>query len=371
MSEKTNFKEKLLKGSISLFDKLKPSLLSIAIGLIIGLVVMFIFNPTEAIPGLFTMLSGGLGNGMKGLGDILLNASVLILVGLALVVAFKTGLFNIGASGQMIVGGYLAVHVGVLWKMPAPFHWMVALLMGVIGGMIWGMIPGLLKAFTNTNEVVSSIMSNYIATILVVLLVKRNVYNPNYAKSKDILASAQLPQFSNLFNGSKANIGIIIAIVMVVVIYYLFKKTTIGYELKSSGFNPHASKYAGMNAKKNIILAMAISGALAGLAGAIQYLVIGSNIGTTYDLLPQGFDGITVALLGQTEPIGALFSGFFLSYIRQGGFYMQGNDFPPQIIDIITSIIVYTTSISAGIQLYIKHIKDKRKANKEEVVQND
>ncbi len=357
-------KSKMKSMTLNLYNKMKPSLLAIGIGLLLGLVVMIIFNPSQAFPGLLTMLTGGLSIGMKSLGDILLKTSTITLTGLALVVAFKTGLFNIGAPGQMILGGYVAVHIGVLWTIPAPFHWIVALILGTIAGLIWGMIPGLLKAFTNTNEVVSSIMSNYIATFLVVLFIKRNVNNPQYGKSLNIKATAELPMFGNLFGNSKVNIGIIITIIVVIIIHYLFKKTTLGYALKASGFNQRASRYAGMSSKWNIVIAMAISGALAGLAGAINFSVIGTNLGTTYDLLPEGFDGITVALLGLTEPIGALFGGFFLSYIRQGGFYMQGNGFPPQIIDIITSVIVYTTSISIGIQLFIKHLKEKKEVAK-------
>lgn len=357
---KTTFFGKVVSFLLGIFNTIKPSLIAIGVGLSFGFIIMLIFNPSGAFPGLITLLSGGLGTGIKVLGDILLHAAPIILTGVALVVAFKTGLFNIGASGQMIIGGYVAVHVGVLWNIPAPFHWMVALLLGTLAGAIWGAIPGILKAFTNTNEVVSSIMLNYIGTFLVVLLVKSNVYNSPTAKSANIKLSAQLPQFAGLFGNSKANIGILIAIGVAVLVYYLFKKTTFGYELKASGFNRDASRYAGMNAKRNIVLSMLISGAIVGLGGAIQFLVIGTNLGTTYDLLPQGFDGISVALLGLTDPIGSIFAGTFLSYIRQGGFYMQVNGFPQQIIDIIIAVIVYTTSISVAIQLFFVSLKNKK-----------
>ncbi|WP_264230064.1 ABC transporter permease [Acholeplasma laidlawii] len=358
--EIVNFKDKLLRILLNLFNIIKPSLISIAVGLTFGFIIMLIFNPSGAFPGLITLLTGGLGSGIKVAGDILLHAAPIILTGVALVVAFKTGLFNIGASGQMIVAGYVAIHVGVLWNIPAPFHWMVALLLGTVAGAIWGAIPGILKAFTNTNEVVSSIMLNYIGTFLAVFLVKANVYNGATAKSLNIKASAELPRLGALFGNSKVNIGIFIAIAVAVLMYYVFKKTTLGYELKASGFNREASRYAGMNAKRNIVLSMLISGAIVGLGGAIQFLVIGTNLGTTYDLLPQGFDGISVALLGLTEPIGAVFAGTFLSYIRQGGFYMQVNGFPQQIIDIIIAVIVYTTSISVAIQLFFTNLKTKR-----------
>ena len=352
--------KKIFSILLGVYDKLKPSLIAVGVGLSTGLIIMLIFNPAGAFPGLITMLSGGLGIGIKGLGDLLFHATPIILTGVALVVAFKTGLFNIGASGQMIIGAYVAVHVGVLWSLPPSFHWLVALILGTIAGAIWGAIPGLLKAYTNTNEVVSSIMLNYIGTFLAVFLVKENVYNSAYAKSLNIKASAQLPRFGRFFSKSPVNIGFLIAIGVAVLMYFVFKKTTFGYELKSSGFNRDASRYAGMNAKRNIVLSMLISGAIAGLAGAVQYLNIGTNLNTDYNLLPQGFDGISVALLGLTDPIGAAFAGVFLSYIRQGGFYMQINGFPQQIIDIIISLIVYTSSIAIAIQLFLKNIREKR-----------
>ncbi|CCV64430.1 ABC-type transport system, permease component [Alteracholeplasma palmae J233] len=348
------------KNLLKLFTIIKPSLIAIGIGLLIGFIIMLVFNPAGAFPGLIKMLSGGLGIGMKGVGDVIVKATPIILTGISLVVAFKSGLFNIGTPGQMIIGGYVAVHIGVLWNLPSGIHWIVALILGTLAGAIWGAIPGILKAFTNTNEVVSSIMLNYIGTLLVVFLVKTNVYNVDYAKSLNIKASAELPKLKFLFGSSDANIGIFIAIIVGILIYYLFKKTTLGYELKASGFNPDASKYAGMNAKKSIISSMTIAGGIAGLAGAINYLVIGTNLGTTYDLLPAGFDGISVALIGLTNPIGSIFSGLFLSHIRQGGFYMQINGYPPQIIDIIISVIVYTISISIGLQMIFKRLKDKR-----------
>lgn len=336
---------------------IKPSLLAIGIGITLGFLVMLIFNPSGAFPGLIKIILGGLQQGMKGIGDVLYQATPIILTGLAVVIAFKTGLFNIGAPGQMIVGAYAAIHIGVLWTLPAPFHWIVALTLGTLAGAIWGAIPGILKAISNTNEVIVSILTNYIGTLLVVLLIKRNVYNFAYAKSLNIKATAALPKLGNIFGSSAVTIGILIAIIMAVIIHYIFKRTTLGYELQASGFNKDASKYAGMNSKKNIITAMVISGAMAGLAGAIQYSVVGNNLGTTTDLLGAGFDGISVALLGLGEPIGTIFAGLFLSNVRQGGFYMQINGFPPQIIDIIISIIVYVTSISAGITFALRKRK--------------
>lgn len=356
--------DKAKKLAKTFFDKLKPSLIAIGIGMLVGFIVMIIFRPQSAFPGLISMLSGGLPIGLKGVGDVLLKATIIMLTGTALVITFKSGLFNIGASGQMIIGAYVAVHVGVLWPLPPIIHWLVALILGTLAGAIWAAIPGLLKAFRNVNEVVSSIMLNYIAMFLVIFLVKQNVYNAAYAKSQNILPTAELPKLSFLFGNSDVNIGLFIAIIVVFVVHFIFKYTTLGYELKATGFNKDASQYAGMNAKLNIVKSMVLSGAIVGLAGAIQFLIIGTNIGVTAVLLPEGFDGISVALLGMLEPIGALLSALFLSHIRQGGFFMQVHGYPPQIIEIIIAIVVYTTSISAGIQLYISSMKRKRAEKK-------
>jgi general nucleoside transport system permease protein len=349
-----------------LFKKMQPSLIAVGIGISIGFVIMLIFNPAGAFSGLGRIIMGGFAQGTKGFGDVLFHATPIILTGLALVVAFRTGLFNIGASGQMIVGGYVAAHIGVLWTLPSPLHWIVAILFGTLAGALWGMVPGILKAVSNTNEVVVTIMMNYIGTLFVIYLVKSNILNPLVAKSRNIMPTAALPRFGTLFGSSAVHIGILIAIVTAILIHILIHKTTLGYQLQSSGFNKEGSRYAGMNAKQNIITAMTISGALAGLAGTMVYLVIGSNLDTAVYLLPAGFDGISVALLGLGEPIGALFAGIFLSHIRQGGFYMQIDGFVPQIIDIIISVIVYVTAISAGLQLYFKKLAVDRKKRIEE-----
>lgn len=361
MDQKQSTLSLIKKQLFKLLKKMQPSLIAIAIGIFFGFIVMLIFNPSGALSGLSRIILGGFAQGTKGVGDVLYHATPIILTGLALVVAFKTGLFNIGASGQMIVGGYVAAHIGVLWTLPSPLHWIIAILLGTLAGAFWGSIPGILKAVSNTNEVVVTIMMNYIGTLLVIYLVKQNIINSLVGKSRNIQATAALPRFGTLFGSSSVHIGILIAIFMAIGIHILMHKTTLGFQLQSSGFNKAGSQYAGMNAKKNIIVSMIISGALAGLAGTMAYLVVGSNIDTAVYLIPAGFDGISVALLGLGEPIGALFAGLFLSHIRQGGFYMQIDGFVPQIIDMIIAIIVYVTAISAGIQLYFKSLKDKRK----------
>lgn len=362
--------EKFKKYGLEIFQKVLPSLVAIGIGLIIGLLIMLIFDVTSAFQGLSTIILGGFSRGMVGIGNMLFQATPIILTGLALVVAFKSGMFNIGAPGQMIIGAYVAIHIGVLWSLPPVIHWMVAILLGTLAGAIWGSIPGILKSLANTNEVISSILLNYIGTLLVILLVKTNVYNEAFAKSLNIQASAALPKLSFLFGSSPVHFGIVIAILAVAVVHFIFKYTTLGFELQASGFNKDASKYAGMSARKNVILSMVISGALAGLAGAVYYLQIGNNLGVALNLLGHGFDGISVALLGQSSPIGSFFAALFLANIREGGNFLQLYGYKPQLVEMIISVIIFTSAISSGLMIVIKNIMKNRKMKKEEKVED-
>jgi general nucleoside transport system permease protein len=344
---------------------IRPSLVSVGIGLFFGLLIMFILEPAQAFPAMLTMLMGGFNDGLRGVGNVLYYATPIILTGLAVVLAFKTGLFNIGASGQMMLGAYAAIHAGVLWEMPAPWHWIIAMLVGIFAGCFWALIPGLLKVISNVNEVVASIMMNYIAAYVIVILIMDNVFYSQHSRSLSVRPSAQLPRLDMLFPGSNANIGIIIAIVVAIVIHVLIHKTTLGFRLRASGHSLAGSTYAGMNTKLNIVIAMGLSGMLAGLAGALSYLVVGKNISTEAAIFTEGFDGISVALLGLGEPIGALFAGLFLSHLRSGGFFLQTTDFTSEIADIIIAVIIYTTAISAAIQLFFDHRRKARAEKKD------
>ena len=193
-------------------------------------------------------------------------------------------------------------------------HWIVAVLAAILAGAIWGIIPGLLKAFLNVHEVVATIMLNYIAMYLVVLGVKETVFNSLRSESLSVHPNAAIPTFGldKIFPDSSITGGLILAFIAVIIIYIILKKTTFGYQLKAVGFNRYAAQYAGINEKMNIVYSMAIAGALSGLAGAVVFLTqSGIHITTTYILLPQGFDGIAVALLGLSTPIGVLFAGIF------------------------------------------------------------
>ncbi|MBU1141672.1 MAG: ABC transporter permease [Firmicutes bacterium] len=351
----------ILKSFKRAYTYTKPSLIAIGIGLFIGLIIMLIFNPGEAFQAMFTLIIGGFNGGLKGIGNMLYQAAPLILTGLAVAFAFKTGLFNIGASGQMMIGAYVAIYVGVTFEFANGLHWVVGLLFGMMAGALWGLIPGLLKAISNVNEVVATIMLNYIAGHLLIFLIKTFTFNAGYSRSATIRTTAELPKIDFLFPSSSANIGIFIAIGVAILAHILIHRTTLGFELRASGFSVAGSKFAGMNTKRNIIISMTIAGMFAGLAGATAYLVAGKTIGTVFAIFPEGFDGISVALLGLGEPLGALFAGIFLSNLRMGGYYMQIYGFVPQITDIITAVIIYVTAVSVVLQVILKRYGDQIK----------
>lgn len=335
------------------------SIFAIFIGLVFGFVVLTITNPGEAVNGFIIILKGGFSTGAKGMGQVLYFATPLILTGLSVGFAFKTGLFNIGAAGQFIMGAFAAVYVGVRWDfLPAPLHWMVAILAAAVVGGLWALIPGLMKAYLNVHEVISTIMMNYIGMYTANFLIKATVYDSKKALSMNTAESAVLPKggldyifFNPLGNGkdlSTVNSGIWIAIFFAIIMYIVLNKTTFGYELKACGYNKFASKYAGINEKRNIVLSMVIAGALAGMGGALLYLsgANGRHIKVVDMLAVEGFNGIPVALLGLSNPIGIIFSAIFVSYITQGGNYMQTLDFVPEVIDIIIACIIYFSAFS-------------------------
>lgn len=346
------------------FESVASSIAAICIGLLFGLVILFISHPDQALPGFLTILSGGLTGGAKGIGDVLYFATPLILTGLSVGFAFKTGLFNIGASGQFMLGAYFAVSVGIKFASLGPVHWIATLIAGIIGGAIWGAIPGLLKAYRNVHEVISSIMMNYIGLYLVNMLVKNDtvIFDTLKNQSKSPAPTAIIPKMglNHIFGNSSVNGGIIIALIAVIVIYIILNKTTFGFELKACGHNKEASRYAGINEKKSIVLSMAISGALAGLGGALLLMAgAGKHMEVVDVLAAEGFNGIPIALLGMSNPIGILLAALFIAHINQGGFYLQLYNFVPEIITIITSSIVYFSAFALVFRKVIGKIRKK------------
>ena len=346
------------------FAPFLSSLVAIVCGLIIGFIILLVANSAEAAPGFATILTGPIAHGMKGIGQVLYYATPLILCGLSVGFAFKTGLFNIGGSGQFLMGAFGGVVVGLTCKGLGPMQWIVALLVATLLGALWGAIPGILKAYFNVNEVITCIMLNYISLFWVNMTVKENdlLFNTLRNESRDIPSAATIPKlgFDKIFDGSSVNSGIVIAIIAAILLYIILEKTTFGYELKACGFNKTASKYAGINENRSIILSMLIAGAICGLAGGIMLLSGTGRHIEVKDVIPNdGFNGISVALLGVSNPIGIIFSGLFIAYLTAGGFYLQLFHFSKEIIDIIIAIIIYFSAFALIIKMILSKFSNK------------
>lgn len=354
---------------------------AVVMGLIIGLIVLLIASPSKAFGGFAMILSGGLSD-MKNFGQVLYYATPIIMTGLSVAFANKTGLFNIGGAGQYMVGSFAAVYVGIEWNfLPPVLHCIVALLAATLAGAIWGLVPGLMKAYCNVNEVISCIMMNYIGLNLVNLLVRQTIFDSTRNQSYWPEETAELPKlgFDKIFvaggTPSSVNAGIVIAVLAGVLMYVIINRTKFGYELKACGLNREAARYAGINEKKSIVMSMIIAGALAGLGGALYYLSgAGTGIAITEELAAEGFNGIPVALLGMSNPIGAIFAGVFISYLKVGGQAMQSLGLAPQIIDIITSVIIYFAAFALFFKLLLAKLtagKQTANANAEPAPKKD
>ena len=356
------------------------SLIAIVVGLVFGFIILLVSNPSQALSGLGVIIAGGFNGGMKGIGQVLYYATPLIMTGLSVGFAFKTGLFNIGAPGQLMVGAFVAVYVGHnATFLPSWALWIVALLAAMVAGGLWGAIPGFFKAKLNVNVVIACIMCNYIGMYGVNYLIKNtNVYDQLKNQTVNI-GQAAIPRWGldkifynlkgNYQDAASVNGGIIIAIVLAIVIYIVLNKTTFGYELKACGYNRDASQYAGINERRSIMLSMVIAGALAGIGGGLMYLAPanGLHIRVEEILSPEGFNGIPVALLGLSNPIGIIFSAVFIAYISQGGYYLQRLNYMPEIIDIIVAAIIYFSAFSLLVKNLIASIIKKREIKREMV----
>lgn len=340
------------------------ALLAIILGLVFGFIIMVIASPENALPGFNMVITGG----FKRIGDVFYFATPILMTGLAVGFAFKMGLFNIGASGQYTMGMFFALYVGFMYKLPTGIHWIACVIAGFIGGMLWGFIPGFFKAYMNVNEVITSIMFNYIGMYLVDMLVQGNkiMYIPSKTRTSYLPASAQIPSLG--VTNSNVNVSIFIAIAFAIVLYIILNKTIFGYELKATGFSKQASHYAGMNHKRNTVLTMVIAGGAAGLGGAFAILAPSTIAGSsmTYEpiniLAANGFNGIAVALLGNSSPIGIIFSAAFISHIQRGGTLAALFGYKPEIIDMVIAVIIYFSAFSLLMQTTIvKAIKSLRR----------
>ena len=384
--------------------KVLASLLSIFIGLTVGAIVVAIVGLSKKTIGTLGMWDGvrliyagilctgrdAAGNltwGFNGqaLGNMLFRATPLVMTGLSVAVANKTGLFNIGAPGQYLMGTMvslmiaLGIPAGIL---PGWLLWLLAFLGGMLAGAIWGAIPGMLKAFLNINEVLACIMTNWLAANIVTWAFDVSnfknmvegtktgyIYKTTYGLTQvdgtwtyvdgKGIATAKLG-LDKVFAGSQINGGILIAVLFAIAMYILMSKTTLGYQLKACGSNRHAARYAGINDKRNIVLSMAIAGSLAA-AGASLYWLSGNTefFWSTYQALPAaGFNGIPVALLALNNPIGVVFAGIFMAMLNIVGQNLTGyTAYNEYITDVIISVIVYLSAFSLVIQTILPRFR--------------
>lgn len=324
------------------------SIICIVIGLLVGLIILYCINSEQAWEGFTRIIKGGFFMKPKGIGTVLSQAAPLIMTGLSVAFAFKTGLFNIGAAGQYTVGALGALYFGLVWKAP----WFVCLLAAMVFGALWGAIPGIFKAYFNVNEVITAIMFNWIGLYMVNELIYKGVLGDMYdlktAKTYSLRAvspQSMIPDMglNAIFKTKSTTIAIFIAMIIAILVYIIINKTTFGYELKACGYNKDAAKYAGINDKKNIVLSMTIAGGLAGIGAGLYYLsgVAEWNPQVSTALPAMGFNGISVALLALSNPIGVIFAALFVSHITVGGGYLPTKYFQPEIADVIIAVIIY------------------------------
>jgi simple sugar transport system permease protein len=320
--------------------------LAVFTALVIGAVIIMLtgYSFAETMTAYRALLEGSVGS-LRAISQTLTEATPLIFTGLAVALAFRAGLFNIGGEGQLLMGGMLAVLAGFTFTgLPWFVHLPLAVLCGAIGGAIWGFIPGLLKAKTGAHEVIVTIMLNYVAYRLVDYLLKTTLFQRegrNDPISKTIEDSAQLPALlAWLDPAMKVHLGLFLAIGAAGFIWWLLFRTNTGFEFRAVGANPSAARYAGMSVTKVYILVMTISGALAGLAGTGQVLGLLDRASPGFSA-GLGFDGIAVALLGRSNPWGVVAAAVLFGGLNAGGQYMQANaSVGIDLIGVIQALII-------------------------------
>lgn len=341
------------------------SLLSIVIGFIVGAILLLVADISPAAA--YGRLASSIFSKPKYIVWSIIYASPLILTGLSVAFSFRLGIFNIGAEGQFVVGALAALVVGLLVDVPAIIHVPLCIIAAMAAGCLWSFLVGLLKVKRGINEVLSFIMFNWIAFYLSNFIVDlKAIHTDGGAEaSKDILDSAAilLPKsLRTALNCTNANYGIIFAIIAVVIIWFILKKTTLGYRICAVGFNFHAAKYGGINSNKTILLAMGISGALAGLGGAVQVMGMSMRVSEFAGQEGYGFQGITVALIAGSNPIGCILSGLFYGAMKYGGSKLSLIDAPSEIVDIIMGTIIFFIAISYLFKYLIQSRLKKKEA---------
>ncbi|MGN1019822.1 MAG: ABC transporter permease [Aristaeellaceae bacterium] len=348
---------------------LLASLMCILLGLLIGYIALLLINPAGAWDAIVVIVKNfwkysAQSAQLKYLGNTLVKAAPLLMCSLSVLFAYKVGLFNIGAAGQYVAGAGAALYFALGLRMP----WYVCMLAGALAGALLGCLSGMLKAYRNVNEVISCIMLNWISLYLVNSLLS-TVKDPTSPYTLNLAAtnpSAMIPSLGleKLFTNNKyVTIAIPLAVIITVLVWVLLEKTRLGYELKATGLNKNAAKYCGMREKYNIILTMGIAGALAGIGASMYFLSGFEEWSCTQSSVPaMGFNGIAAAFLGGLNPIGAIFSSFFIQHITNGGAYVDKTMYCSQISDFISAVIIYL----CGFVLFFKHCMNRIMDRREE-----
>ena len=345
------------------------SIICILLGILIGYIVLLFINPAGASESILNVIKNFFtwsrpASQMKQLGNTLAKTMPLILCSLSILFSYKVGLFNIGTAGQYVAGACASLYAALAWG----WGWLPCMLFAIAAGALLGSVTGLLKAYCNVNEVISGIMLNWISlytanTLLTTVKESTSPYTLYLDKTNpsSLLPTLGLDQFFN--KNTNVTIAVPLTVIVAFIVWIILSKTKLGYELKATGNNKNAAKYAGMAQNRNIILTLAISGALAGLAAALLYLTGYMRWECTQSSVPSmGFNGIAAAFLGGLHPFGAIFSSFFIQHITDGGQYVNTNFYSSQISDVISSVIIYL----CGFVLFIKLTMKKILANKEE-----
>lgn len=364
----------LLKGK----SPAVTSIISIIIGYLLAFFVMLAVSPSNAATGFATLFTGGLNKGMLSVGDILFTAGPLICVGMSVALASKSGAFNIGGSGQFMFAGCMALYMAHVVKGTGFLGFLICLLTGMLAGALWALIPALLEVFCKVNIVVSTIMMNYVAVYLTAILTKEPFVYDNFltkidnASIKDVL----VPQWgiNNAFTfkvggaviKSSIDIGIIIAILAAIIMWFIYKHTSLGFQIKASGQGSTAAKEAGISNHKSVIISMCLAGAMAGL-GAVLYYMAHSPYNFTGEtkVIDIGFQGISVGMIANNNPLAIIFSAILISYLEASKNMLSSVGFNSNITDIITSVIIYCVGISILLKNFYDWIIFKRNQRKE------
>ena len=343
------------------FQALLASLICIVLGMLIGFIVLLFINPSGASGAISAVIKNFLNYSraslqLKNFGNTLVKMAPLLMCSLSVLFCYKVGLFNIGVAGQYVVGACISIYAALAWGLP----WWLCLILAIVIGAVYGAIVGVLKAYCNVNEVISGIMLNWIGlyTTNMILSGVKESTSPYTLHIRDYSPGSVLPNigFSKLFAGNEyMSIAIPLAIIIAVAIKIILDKTKFGYELKATGYNKNAAKYAGMAEKQNIIITLAIGGALAACGGAFLYLTDYELWEVTTSSVPgMGFNGIAAAFLGGLNPVGTIFASYFIQHITSGGAYVDKTLYSSQISDLISALIIYLCGFVGFMKLAMK-----------------